>query len=96
MILAAAECAEDEDASPPEILLMAWQAKNWTTLPEPGGLLDQPAGLIHKMTVMRNIHDAFKAFRSAKNVAEWCEQNADAWKIIENVMQLRKLQDHAT
>ncbi len=70
---------------------MGWQASNWNSLPEPGGLLDQPAGLIHKMTVLRNVHDAVKAFRSAKNIAEWCDLHPDAWRIVENVLNIRRL-----
>ena len=43
------------------------------------------------MTIAQNVHEAVKAFRAARNIAEWCDQYPDAWKIVERVLTLRKL-----
>ena len=73
------------------MLSLAWQSKSWNVLPNPGGLLDQPAGMVRRMTVLNNVYEAVKAFRAARNVAEWCDQYPDAWNLVQHVLKLRKL-----
>jgi hypothetical protein len=45
---------------------MGWLAKTWGALPDAGGLYDQEASLLHRMTVLTNIHSALSSFRERK------------------------------
>ena len=89
--MAAAGHAEDPDKTPaPPELDLAFQAENWGALPDTGGLLDQPAGLIRRMTVARNVYRAVKSQQEASSLAEWSINNPDHWRIVSNVRKLRK------
>lgn len=46
-------------------LRMAWQCERWHALPEQGGLLDQPAGMLQRMAAMLNVYNAFKTFKAS-------------------------------
>ena len=46
-------------------LRMAWQCERWHALPEQGGLLDQPAGMMQRMAAMLNVYNAFKTFKAS-------------------------------
>lgn len=47
---------------------MAWQAKRWNALPEAGGLLDQPAGLLERMAYAEDWYTAYKMWNDGKAV----------------------------
>jgi len=98
MILAAAKCAEDtvnrisekeERGSPPEALQYAWQAERFNTLPNRGGLRDQPVRLMNEMKVCSNVYTATKAYLSSMSV-EWIQRNQDLYGIFCAVQQLKK------
>jgi len=57
-------CARDGAEAPME-LRMAWQCERWHALPEQGGLLDQPAGMLQRMAAMLNVYNAFKTFKAS-------------------------------
>lgn len=52
--------------------------------------MDQPAGLIRKMTVARNVYRAVKSSQEASSLAEWSINNPDHWRIVSEVRKLRK------
>jgi hypothetical protein len=87
-VLAAALCAEGEGDPPPELSLY-WQAQTYNALPRAGGLLDQPAGLLGRMSAAGNVYGAWKGLTMAKNKVEWQESHAQAWEVCACVMKLR-------
>ncbi len=89
-MLAAADNAEDpEGCAPPPTLSLAWNCQQWHTLPDAGGLMDQPAGLIARMNVALNIHAAFTGFRHAEDGAQWRKDNPGLARLIMQVGELR-------
>lgn len=101
MILAAAACGEDPRPKPPEPpptppseLRLAWQSVSYHALPEAGGILDQPAGLLSKMTHLYNVWFAHKAYRQhdLRKHKEWVEANPELYAIILQVNKLREEQ----
>jgi hypothetical protein len=88
--LAAAEFAEDKGL-PPDELRLAFRCQQWGTLPHSGGLFDQPAGLVERMTTAINVYNAVKAWRSAaaRDAGDFVKNNPDAWRIVKTVMELR-------
>ncbi len=77
MILAAAECGRNPKAPPPYELRLAWQAIGYHALPEPGGILDQPAGLLDRMTHACNAWQAYRSYsqRDPYKTEEWIKAN---------------------
>lgn len=88
--MAAAEFAEDKGL-PPDELRLAFRCQQWGTLPRSGGLLDQPAGIVERMTIALNVYNAVKAWRgaAANNAGEFIKNNPDAWRTMKMVMELR-------
>jgi len=87
-MFAAARCATETPApEPPQALWLAWQCHRWGSLPEAGGLLDQPAGLLQRMSVAENVYNAFVALGRvpAGTVAKWVDENPQTWAIIDEV-----------
>jgi hypothetical protein len=56
------------------------------TLPEPGGLYDQPAGLLERIQVAKNVYDAVVAWRkhSLAELTDECIQ------LYEHVQELKR------
>ena len=92
MILAAAACGENPKAEPPPELRLAWQAVGYHALPEAGGLLDQPAGLMSRMIQLHNVWFAFKIYkqRNKKKNKEWMDANPGPYATILSVRKLRE------
>jgi len=88
--LAAADYAEGK-TTPPDELRLAFRCQQWGTLPCSGGLLDQPAGLVDRMTIAINVYDAWKGWlgREPGKDAEFVKANPDAWKIVQHIIELR-------
>jgi len=89
MILAAADAAEGS-GEPPEDLQLAWHVQRWRALPKSGGLDNQPAGLVQRMSVLANVYDAVSLWRRESNWARWSQENPAAWRIVQMVIELRK------
>ena len=87
--MAAADAAEGKGFVPEELRL-AFRCQQWGSLPMSGGLLDQPAGLVEKMTVAINVFNAWKyhVSRDPKSDAEYFK--SDTWKVAKEVIDLRK------
>jgi len=92
MILAAAACAEGQDDAPRE-LRWVFDHDRWGVLPNAGGLLDQPAGALQRMTACENVYRALQFYArhgpEPGQTAAWCESHAEVWAIIQNVEDLR-------
>ena len=80
---------------PPPLLRKAWEAERWG-LPEAGGTLDQPAGLLAKFGVILNDYNACRAYRQAlyryndpKDLAHWEAKNEPAMKLVTELMRMR-------
>lgn len=58
-------------------------------------MLDQPAGLLAKMTTALNVYRAFRSYRNAASQAEFIRQAPELWKIYGEVISMR-YQDEQT
>jgi hypothetical protein len=88
MILAAADYGRGEGEPPPELEL-ALQAHRWGVLPEAGGLRDQPAGLLRRMTAAENVYNVYVALEHSDDYAKFINANPGAARMIEMVNGLR-------
>jgi hypothetical protein len=88
MMLAAAGYAEGEGAPPPA-LVYALDCAEFHCLPHGGGLLDQPAGLVRRMKICRNIYNSFRGMLDAEDKAEWQTRNPGAWSLVQDVWKLK-------
>ena len=86
--MAAANYAENLIESPPFILTLVWQCEQWKTLPEPGGLLNQPLQLMTEMEVVGSTYKAFRQRAQAKNLVEFSRENP---KLVEYCFEIDKL-----
>lgn len=73
--------AARSEGKPPGLLVKAWHARRWHVLPEGGGQLDQPAGMLNKMALLENVYDAAKGYYSADDTAAWATANHDAFEL---------------
>ena len=89
MIIAAGVYAERKGDAPAE--LMASFKTDQYGLPFAGGWMDQPAGLVGKMTAARNMYEAVKGWReSGPKMAYWAEKNPQAWKLVQEYLKETK------
>jgi len=93
-VLAAADAAEGVGGMPAELEL-GLQCERWNALPEPGGLLDQPLGLLQRMGAAVNVYKAFVSERQRGNVTltEWSRREPGAWRTLASVEKMRRKQD---
>jgi hypothetical protein len=93
MILAAAACAEDHGDAPRE-LRWVFEHDRWGALPNAGGLLDQPAGAVQRMTACENVYRALRFYAEhgpePGQLAAWRESHTDIWTIVRHVEELRE------
>jgi hypothetical protein len=101
LILRAAEIGtwtsrqRDNDGKPlerPESLSeleLVKQCKEFHMLPRAGGLLDQPAGLMEKLSAIYSVWQAHYNFAHTKDVAEFMTNNQSDWEIIQKVKELK-------
>ena len=90
MILAAAAYAEDDKATPPPELALYRRAQTYGGLPRAGGLDDQPAGLLDRMSASANVYRAWRGLAQASNKVEWQSAHPDEWAVCQTVMKLRR------
>ena len=82
-------CARDGSAAP-TALRLAWQSERWGALPEAGGLLDQPAGLLNKMAAVSNVYNAFVTMqRHTGQLVQLANSNP---QVIATVRRIEKLE----
>lgn len=92
MILAAADYAEDvpDSSPPPDLRLMQHCHQFPGALPEPGGLRDQPAGLLTRMRYLDGVYRVLRSLHEAKSRSKWAERNPDGWKLKLAIDKLRR------
>lgn len=88
--MAVADYVEGKISVPPLELKYALQASTYNLLPNPGGLRDQPAGLMAKMGAAINVYRAFSSFKSSGFDPKWISGHPDAWEIIGEVEMLKR------
>lgn len=89
-MLAVADCYDGKGPPPPELRLM-WECQDFPgTLPYPGALLDQPAGLVKRMRACQSFWLTLASFRHAKSWSQWQASNSEGWKLISAIERLRK------
>ena len=92
-MLAAADYAEGYgNGGMPAELDLALQCDQWGALPESGGLLDQPLGLVARMGAALNVYRAVSSsvHRGKMNLVDWSNQNPTAWKVLATVEKMRR------
>jgi hypothetical protein len=67
---------------------MALQCRKWGSLPEAGGLLDQPAGMIAKMGYLINVYQSTGDYFGASDPTKWADSNNAAFEIYARARQL--------
>jgi len=63
-------------------------------LPNEGGLLDQPAGVVLRMGIAESVYNAIRAWKSAIDWGKWSAQNPDQWGVVQSVIELRKASEN--
>lgn len=72
-------------------LTTAWQCQKWHCLPEPGGLRDQRAGEVQRMTIVLNVWEAWYAWKHRKggDELEFKNKHPEWWDLVLKVEEMR-------
>ena len=89
MIVAVADYVDEKIDLPPLELKYALQSYKHGGLPNSGGLRDQPAGLMLRMSAAYNVWNAHSSYKSAQFNPEWIKSNPGLMQIIGEVASLR-------
>lgn len=77
----------------PPLLELGMQVDSYNALPQAGGLWDQPAGLMRKITQVLNVYRAVRAYerdgRRAGEMAKWRSENEELWEVVSEIRDLR-------
>jgi hypothetical protein len=71
-------------------LTLAFSCKRWNCLPYAGGYLQQPAGLMNRMSTVMNVYEAFSSRTQAKDWAAWAKENPQHEAIIQQIEKMRQ------
>lgn len=78
----------------PPLLELGMQVDRYNTLPASGGLWDQPAGLMRKITQVLNVYHAVKMNKrdgsKAGEMAKWRKEHEDVWSIVSDIRNMRE------
>lgn len=93
--MGAADYAEDPKRyEPPPQLLYYFQMRDFPgSLPEPGGLRDQPAGLIQSIRRAGRIWTIFDDFNRAKSWKQFQQDRPEDYKLKHKIDELRRTRD---
>ena len=69
----------------PQELKDYWKSEKWG-LPYGDGWMNQPVGMVERMTVAGNTWNAVKDYRKARMAANWAVDNPEAWQIVSYVI----------
>lgn len=72
-------------------MVLAWTAHEYGALPEPGGLWDQPAGLISTMRYLERVYDIFSSHNRASDRKRWDAANPGWLKVKLEIEKMREL-----
>lgn len=81
------EYADGEGTPPPE-LIEAFRSRDWS-LPEPGGRLDQPAGLVMRMSYALNLYETWSAYLRAEvrgDAVQWKNADPQRMRLINDIL----------
>ncbi|MEP7357860.1 MAG: hypothetical protein ABI847_11505 [Anaerolineales bacterium] len=67
-----------------------WEFRTFGTLPEPGGLWDQPAGLLAKMRYAERVYNVFDTHNRAPDRKTWDGRNPGALKFKLAIEKMRR------
>lgn len=86
--------AGKEGVNPPRLLAKYLDCLYFRTLPKAGGLDDQPAGLLDRMSYLHQVAEAVRAYekdgKAPGEQAAWCKKHPQWWKLIKEIRELRK------
>jgi hypothetical protein len=90
-VAAAAHGEDPRQCPPPRELVLYWELRDFPgALPERGGLLNQPAGLIKRMRKAHQVWQVFDEFRRAKSWQVFQQTRPEAWTLKCDVDKLRQ------
>ena len=93
--MAVADAAQDDKLRPPNEVTMAGRIEQWGD-PWGGGWMAWPAGLITKLTIARNITNAFQSLaRASGGFGEWEKSHPFEAKIYWDIYDLYVARDAA-
>jgi hypothetical protein len=78
------------DGPPPPELRLLWRIDRYHALPEAGGLNDQPAGLLDRLTILGNVYTAFKSLHTTNDIVTFAKNSPDMMKIVSTVLELER------
>ena len=90
MLAAAAYADDPQHNEPPPELTLYWRCQSYGSLPYPGSLREQPAGLLERMQVVHNVHETWREFKRAAHHPRWINEHPEGWEIVKEVYRLRK------
>jgi hypothetical protein len=61
-------------------------------LPEAGGLRDQLAGEMTRLSAALNVYNAVRSWRVSDDWAGWAKRNPESWRMVSMVLRLRDAQ----
>ena len=84
------EYVDKQRTEPPPELEIGWNMRAFGGLPEAGGMLDQPVGLMKSVRVALNIESLWKTYKRIKpgDMGKWIKNNPDDWKTIKYIEEL--------
>jgi len=87
---AVVEYVDKQRTEPPPELEIGWNMRAFGGLPEAGGMLDQPVGLMKSVRVALNIESLWKTYKRIKpgDMGKWIKNNPDDWKTIKYIEEL--------
>jgi len=93
MIRAVKKYAEGQKkGEPPPALPLplryAFQAEAYGTLPNGGGLRDQPVALMAQMSACLNVYRAWRGFKQAPDKVDWKRAHPEQWRIAQEVLRI--------
>ncbi len=92
ILIACADYAEGKGAAP-ELLELAVDCERYGALPVSGGVLEQPAGLLRKMRMAKNVYEAYRVYnqrgKKPGESAKWKKEHEDVWNIVSEVEELK-------
>jgi len=92
-MLAAADTGQ-YGTPPSPLLQLALDCSNYGVLPHPGGLMEQPAGLMDDLRRLSNIYNSFyDMVHTPLDQKTWSEKNPGKFKIVAGIEALRAEKD---
>ncbi len=76
------------------MLELSLTCDEYHALPFSGGVMEQPAGLMHKLRQVSNVYRAFQMYKNEGQIpgqsAKWKREHKQIWNIVMEVNELRE------